>query len=344
MLLETLLSRQPLSRNDPSFMKLLRIILALTILATLGFQDRIAAGQNQNASKGKSKSQKSAKAKAEPSNNGSGYVVLKSEIPSLAVPRVLQGAVEQSGQTQHGTTEGTTNSVAVDSALAAIAAIKNAGTLDQMAQQYIAGGNLSGAEACLQQLTTLNPFAGQAFTNLARLQAREGRQNAAIANFWIGRELGATTTDDNQTISDLQSRLTQQCQASGMRYHDYPAFNDKNDVRALLNQGVRFYSIGDHKDAWRLFSEAAKQAPQNPDAYYNLGALCESLGLNDRAKQFYFLACKIDPTDFASRLGLGTPGQGQFGYQGSASRNPLNSAVSVCPLCRLARGKMMRGD
>ena len=345
--------------DDCIFMKFSRITLTIILVTTLGLHDKIAAGQNQKAapttktaltspsstspgaSKGKSKSQKSANAKAETSSYGSGYVVLKSEIPSLAVPRVLQGAVEQSGQTQRGTTEGNTNTTTVDSG---ITAVRDAGTLNQMAQQYIQGGNLSGAEACLQQLTTLNPFAGQAFIDLARLQNRAGKQNAAIANFWIGRELGATTADDNQTISDLQSKLTEQCQASGMRYHDYPAFNDKNDVRALLNQGVRFYSIGDHKDAWRLFSEAAKQAPQNPDAYYNLGALCESLGLNDRAKQFYLLACKIDPTDFESRLGLGTPGQGQFAYQGSASRNALNGAVSVCPLCRLARGKMMRGD
>jgi tetratricopeptide (TPR) repeat protein len=332
----------------------------LVIVTALGSQDKFAAGQNQNtpatgkaapsltsavAIRGKSKSPRKAKAKTAPSNSGSGYIVLKSEIPSLAVPKVLQGAVEQSGAMEQGAMERGVNPSAVDSpAIAAIAAITNESKLNQLAQQYIQSGNLSEAEACLQQLTTVDPFAGQAFTSLAKLQARAGKQNAAIANYWIGRELGATTTEDNQAISDLQSKLTDRCRASGMRYHDYLEFNDKNDVRSLLNQGVRFYSIGDHRDAWRLFSEAAKQAPQNPDAYYNLGALCESLGLNDRAKQFYLLACKIDPTDFASRLGLGTPGKGQFGYQGSASRNPLNGAVSVCPLCRLARGKMMRGD
>jgi tetratricopeptide (TPR) repeat protein len=339
-------------------MNLSKLTLALIALTALGIQDRTALAQIQappvamspapssgpgSAKSGlKSKSKRSAKTKVERSANGSCYVVLKSEIPSLAVPKILQGAVEQSGLLERGTGEASVNPVAVESA--AIAAIKDEGKLNQMAQQYIQSGNLSDAEGCLQRLTTLDPFAGQAFTALARLQARAGKQNTAIANYWIGRELGATNEEDSKTISELQSRLTAQCQASGMRYHDYLEFGDKNDVRSLLNQGVRFYSIGDHKDAWRLFSEAAKQAPQNPDAYYNLGALCESLGLNDRAKQFYLLACKIDPTDFESRLGLGTPGKGQFGYQGGASRSPLNGAVSVCPLCRLARGKMMRGD
>jgi tetratricopeptide (TPR) repeat protein len=304
-------------------MQLSKNTLALTVIIAFAYQQMVSAKTNQTT-------------KSTP------YTVLKSEIPSLATPKVLQGAIQQTGSTERGTTEGSVNPAT--SEWAGIAAVKDEGKLNQMAQQYVKGGNLDAAEACLQQATTLDPFAGQSFTNLARLQAREGKQSAAIANFWIGRELGATTAEDERTISELQKRLTDQCHASGMRYHDYPQFNDKNDVRALLNQGVRFFSIGDHREAWRLFSEAAKQAPQNPDAYYNLGALCESLGLNDRAKQFYLLACKIDPTDFDSRLGLGTPGKGNFAYQGSTFKNPLKGSVNVCPMCRLARGKLMQGD
>lgn len=289
-----------------------------------------------------SKSRAASHLKTENKSGSRGYVVLKSEIPSLAVPKLLQGAVNQNGGMESGESQSSSNQP--ESPFPAIASIKSESKLNELAQQYMQRGSLNEAEACLQQATNLNPLNGQAFAELARLQARAGKQNAAIASFWIGRELGFTTPADDQTLSELQSRLTDQCRSSGMRYHDYLEYGERNDVRSLLNQGVRFYSIGDHKDAWRLFSEAAKQAPQNPDAYFNLGALCESLGLNDRAKQFYLLACKIDPTDFDSRLGLGTPGKGNFGYQGKINNVSLNGSVSVCPKCRLARGQLMRGD
>ena len=107
---------------------------------------------------------------------------------------------------------------------------------------------------------------------------------------------------------------------------------------------MRFYSIGDHRNAWRLFAEAAKQAPKDPDAYYNLGALCENAGLFSEAKKFYLSACHADPTDFNARLALGSIGKGQFAYQSGAQKFAADARQAVCPLCRIAKGVVMSGD
>ena len=267
-------------------------------------------------------------------------VILKTEIPSLDVPKVLQGAIQQSQKLAD--IEPTADKTERGKHLTAdLAKISDKDKLLIVADQLIKSGKIDDAEACLERATSFDPYFGQAFARLARVQVRLGKQNAAIANLWVARELGVSTTEDGRLLVALQARLLSQCAKIGMRYHDYNEFTDRGDVRSLLNQGVRFYSIGDYRIAWKLFAEAAKQAPANPDSYYNLGALCDSAGLTDEAKKFFKLACKLDKTDFQSRLALGTAGEGQFTIRASADKT---QGLSVCPLCRIEKGIQMHGD
>ncbi|WP_457831713.1 tetratricopeptide repeat protein, partial [Staphylococcus aureus] len=66
--------------------------------------------------------------------------------------------------------------------------------------------------------------------------------------------------------------------------------NGKPDPRYLLNGGVRLFGVGDSADAKRLFEETLQCDRNNPDAYFNLGALCEANGQFTAAKQFFLLA------------------------------------------------------
>jgi tetratricopeptide (TPR) repeat protein len=157
-----------------------------------------------------------------------------------------------------------------------------------------------------------------------------------------------------QSEVDLLQRQTQvQVESNGGQWHIAAYYRDKHgDPRFLLCEGVRFYAIGDWQDAQRIFEQVAKLYPENADAYFNLGALCESKSEFALAASYYKQALKQKPFDLEIQKAVATVGQVPLIYQGgafelAASMKALRASgvqvTDTCDLCKILRNGAMHG-
>ncbi len=215
-----------------------------------------------------------------------------------------------------------------------------------------------------------------------RADLTSGRHTPLPAN-WRSRNIGKTFTDlwiaryhdprnmeIRRQLDLVEKELSAKVSANGGRWHVVEYFgpslwhNDVPDSRYLLNGGVRLYGIGDLDNARRLFEQTLRDDPNNPDAYFNLGALCENAGKNNEARAFYLKArlygldSKATRTNVNADIAASTVGKMPVFYEGGlheevkkrmylltrSLKSTTYTKEGTCSLCRIVRGVIMSGN
>lgn len=80
-----------------------------------------------------------------------------------------------------------------------------------------------------------------------------------------------------------------------------------DDANALAwnSLGVCMAGLGRRSEARRLFEEALRRAPDDPDPAYNLGAVCQSLGELEEAEARFHACLALDPSHLYAKVRLG---------------------------------------
>ena len=80
-----------------------------------------------------------------------------------------------------------------------------------------------------------------------------------------------------------------------------------DDANALAwnSLGVCMAGLGRRSEARRLFEEALRRAPDDPDPAYNLGAVCQSLGELEEAGARFHACIALDPSHLYAKVRLG---------------------------------------
>jgi len=199
---------------------------------------------------------------------------------------------------------------------------------------------------------------------------RRGNIGERFAKLWIARYYDPKNSEIRHQLDLVEKELDKQVKANGGSWHIVEYFgpatwhNEVPDPRYLLNGGVRLFSIGDVANAKRLFEETLRVDRNNPDAYFNLGALSESANKTGEAREFYLQARTYGIDNAATRTNLSASvavdsvGKMPVLYQGGlkedvSKRFQLISRQlhgktynneGTCSLCRIVRGSIMSGN
>ena len=161
----------------------------------------------------------------------------------------------------------------------------NPDILKRQAQQALNQSENDTAKLYLHKLADVNPTDEYAYNELAKIDAKENNPVGALKNIMIVKNINPSSIEADLGIKAYEEYIKQNINPL---YHIYDCYPMPHDPRELLNQGVRFYSIGDVKDAYDLFNYVAKVYPYSVDAWYNLGVLDVITGqFNEARNDFY---------------------------------------------------------
>jgi tetratricopeptide (TPR) repeat protein len=151
------------------------------------------------------------------------------------------------------------------------------------AEELIEQGRFGQAKQTLAIVTERDVTNQEAFAKMGEISLKTGKPEDALPYLWIARDLEPNDAKSNAELAKAENVLKNRFAG----YHVYNCFPAKGDVRSLLNEGVRLWSIGCPNEAAYLFKYVTKVHPDNVSAYFDLGVVEEWRGDLKRALYDY---------------------------------------------------------
>jgi tetratricopeptide (TPR) repeat protein len=213
--------------------------------------------------------------------------------------------------------------------------------------------NLKGLEALGylkggQQDGTVEASSPEIHDNLARIHAREGRLDQAVAEFEKALALNPHDADALLGLAGIAARRGNRPRAEHLTQVALASNPDFPPALAQLAELRR--DAGDLGEAIRLYREALALDDASPDLYLGLGDCLERAGQYAEAEKAFRRVISLQPDSFEAwyNLGVSTAQQGRFdesvaSYEKALGLNPKHplyaAALNNLGTVQLDRGK-----
>ena len=152
--------------------------------------------------------------------------------------------------------------------------------------------NFIQQEATFKKAIEFNPQNGQAYTELGRLYARQGKHNEAEQVFKKALELNPRNELAYTELGWLYLRQGKDTEGE-QAFKKALELNPRND-EAYVELGWLYIKQGKHTEAGQVCKKAIELNPQNDQAYAELGWFYISQGRHTEAEQVFKKALKLN--------------------------------------------------
>lgn len=168
---------------------------------------------------------------------------------------------------------------------------------------YLIRGNLDSAEIKFKDGLKVDSLSPDGYFQLANVYQQENRIPEAIARLERLQTIIPDYRGSKAIIDNLKSGANDSPQL--IPRSDMNGKVDAGKVKELEKRSYDFYQQGKYNDAIKDINEMMKINPFGKSGYLNNIALCyEGLGDNDKAKDYYMQAVKLDTNNINALSGL----------------------------------------
>lgn len=148
-----------------------------------------------------------------------------------------------------------------------------------------------------------DPYNAAAFFQLGQVSSNKGDIVSALMYFRIAYNLQPENAEYKSAVNYSEQQIKSHINTE---YHINNYYQGQGDLSSLLNQGVRFWSIGAFDQAKLLFQRVVTVDPNNINGWFNLGVTEERQGNLKDALSAYHRALSLDQSPGSEQF-LGPP-------------------------------------
>lgn len=168
---------------------------------------------------------------------------------------------------------------------------------------FLIKGDLDSAEIKIKDGLAIDSLAPDGYFQLANIYQQKGKIDEAIFQL---EKLQTIVPDYRGTKAQLELLKS----GSGISNQNIPGniqnqINPNNQLTVLEKRSYQYYKEGKYKDAIKDIEEMIKSNPSGKSGYLNNLALCyQGLGNNEKAKEYFEEAIKLDDKNINALSGL----------------------------------------